>query len=111
MSAARSNNPVSLTDQEVRKLAFLARLDLTDQEVTEIQPQLAQILRFIQTLSELDTQGVEPMTTALDVDNRWRADSERPGLSCSEALTNAPSADEECFLVPAVLGNTASKRV
>ena len=103
MSAAQSNDPVSLTDQEVRKLAFLARLDLSDQEVTEIQPQLAQILRFIQTLSELDTQGVEPMTTALDVDNRWRAERVRCVQSCLPCVchTISPANDHAtCPLFP-----------
>ena len=109
MSVAPETDRIDLSDQEVRKLAYLARLDLTQQEVDEVRPQLGQILEFIKTLSELDTKGVEPMTTALDVDNRWREDLCEPSLSCEEAISNAPSRDDECFLVPAVLGSVAAK--
>jgi len=109
MSVAPKTDRIDFSDQEVRKLAYLARLDLTQQEVDEVRPQLGQILEFIKTLSELDTEGVEPMTTALDVDNRWRSDHCEPSLSSEEALSNAPSRDDECFLVPAVLGSAAAK--
>lgn len=101
---------MSLTDDEVRKLAFLARLELSDDEVAMVRPQLDRILEFVESLSALDTENVEPMTTALDVDNRWRADEMVPGLTNEQALANAPAHDEECFLVPAVLGTAATKK-
>lgn len=99
-----------LTDEEVRKLAFLARLELSDEEVAVVRPQLGQILQFVEVLSSLDTENVEPMTTALDVNNRWREDQCSPGLSPTQALENAPARDEECFLVPAVLGAAAARK-
>lgn len=95
---------MALSPDEVRKLALLARLELSDQEVDHLGPQIESILGFVAQLSELDTEGVEPMTTALDVDNRWRADELVAGLKREQALANAPSADEECFRVPPVLG-------
>jgi aspartyl-tRNA(Asn)/glutamyl-tRNA(Gln) amidotransferase subunit C len=95
---------MALSPEEVRKLARLARLELSDQEVQHLGPQLESILGFVAKLAELDTEAVEPMTTALDVDNRWRADEPVPGLSREAALANAPSADAECFRVPPVLG-------
>jgi len=94
---------------EVRKLARLARLDLTEAEVETIGPQLEKILGFVEQLSELDTDDVEPMATALDVDNRWRSDIVEPGLSVDEALAPAPSQDEGYFLVPPVLGPSSVK--
>lgn len=94
----------TLTEDQIRKLGLLARLELDSEEVHALAPQLQSILGFVAKLSELDTDDVEPMTTALDVDNRWRADDVRPGLDREQALANAPSADEECFRVPAVLG-------
>lgn len=99
-----------LTDEEVRKLAFLARLELSDDEVAVVRPQLGQILQFVEVLSSLDTENVEPMTTALDVQNRWRDDESSPSLSRTQALENAPARDDECFLVPAVLGTAAVRK-
>ena len=96
----------SLSDEEIRKLGLLARLELSDEDVASLGPQLQSILGFVAKLSELDTDGVEPMTTALDVDNRWRADLPVAGLEREQALANAPASDEECFRVPAVLGSS-----
>lgn len=93
-----------LNDDDVRKLALLARLKLTDEEVATLGPQLQSILGFVEQLAELDTEDVEPMTTALDVDNRWRDDEVVVGLSNEQALKNAPSSADGCFLVPPVLG-------
>jgi len=101
---------VSLSAAEVRKLALLARLDLSDDEVANVRPQLDSILAFVEQLTELDTTDVEPMTTALDVDNRWREDSQFDTLANDEALANAPSQSDGCFLVPPVLGVVASKK-
>jgi aspartyl-tRNA(Asn)/glutamyl-tRNA(Gln) amidotransferase subunit C len=101
---------VSLSDAEVRKLALLARLDLSDDEVASVGPQLDSILSFVEQLTELDTTDVEPMTTALDVDNRWREDLQFDTLSNDEALANAPSQSDGCFLVPPVLGVVAAKK-
>ena len=101
---------MSLSAEEVRKLALLARLDLSDDEVTNVRPQLDSILAFVEQLTELDTTDVEPMTTALDVDNRWREDRQMDGLTNQQALANAPSQSEGCFLVPPVLGVVASKK-
>lgn len=98
-----------LSDDEIRKLALLARLQLTDEEVRKLGPQLDSILSFVEQLSEVDTDDVEPMTTALDVDNRWREDRLLPSLSHEDALRNAPQCDDEYFLVPPVLGVAASK--
>ncbi len=100
---------MALSEHEIRKLAMLARLELTDDEVSTLGPQIESILGFVAQLSELDTDGVEPMATALDVDNKWRADQAAPGLTNEQALQNAPSRDDSCFLVPAVLGTAAAK--
>tara|TARA_R110002049_G_scaffold2750_8_gene22142 strand:+ start:51833 stop:52141 length:309 start_codon:yes stop_codon:yes gene_type:complete len=100
---------MSLNQDDLRKLALLARMDLSDDQIEAIGPKLESILGFVDQLSELDTEDVEPMTTALDVDNRWRNDVVVEGLSRDEALRNAPDRDDECFLVPAVLGTAATK--
>ena len=100
---------MALTDQQVRDLAMLARLELAEQELGKVREKLGRILEFVERLSELDTEDVEPMTTALDVDNRWRGDEPLSGLPREEALQNSPANDGECFLVPPVLGNTPAK--
>ncbi|QDS93019.1 Glutamyl-tRNA(Gln) amidotransferase subunit C [Roseimaritima multifibrata] len=94
---------MAFSDDDIRKVAHLARLELTDQEVQRLGPQLERILGFVEQLAELNTDEVEPMTTALDVSNRWMADEPAPSLSREAALANAPLADDECFLVPPVL--------
>lgn len=101
---------MSLSDEQVRDLALLARLELSDEERSKVRPQLDSILGFVQKLSELDTEDVDPMTTALDVDNRWREDDLVQGLTTTQALSNSPSHDDECFLVPPVLGTAAAKK-
>jgi aspartyl-tRNA(Asn)/glutamyl-tRNA(Gln) amidotransferase subunit C len=93
-----------LTDADVRSLAMLARLELSPEEVATIGPQLENILGFVEQLSELPTDEIDPMTTALDVVNRWSDDSPTGSLSRDKALQNSPLHDDEFFLVPPVLG-------
>ena len=100
---------MAFNEDDLRKLALLARMDLSDDQIAAIGPQLESILGFVDQLSELNTDDVEPMTTALDVDNRWRADVVVHGLTREDALRNAPASDDECFLVPPVLGTAATK--
>lgn len=101
---------MSLSDDQVRDLALLARLELSDGEVSEVRSKLSSILGFVHRLAELDTDDVEPMTTALDVDNRWRPDIVVDGLSTEQAIHNSPAHDDQFFLVPPVLGSAAAKK-
>jgi aspartyl-tRNA(Asn)/glutamyl-tRNA(Gln) amidotransferase subunit C len=98
----------TLSVEDIRKVAYLARLELSDAETETLAPQFLQILTFIEQLGELDTEHVEPMTTALDVTNRWADDVIEPGLSSQQALAAAPASDGEYFLVPPVLGTAAT---
>ena len=88
---------------EVQKLAALARLKLTEDEAAEIAPQLSGILGFVEQLASVDTEDVEPMTSALAVGNRLRDDRRVTGLDRDAALANAPKRGDDCFLVPPVL--------
>lgn len=89
---------------DIAKLARLAKLELTDAEQKNFGHQVADILNFVKKLSELDTDGVEPMTSALDVDNRFRDDAPARGLSPEMATSTAPASEDGFFLVPPVLG-------
>ena len=65
---------------------------------------MTDILNFVEKLSELDTEGIEPMTSALDVENRFRDDVPTGSLPPEKATNTAPEASEGFFLVPPVLG-------
>lgn len=67
--------------------------------------QLSQIVSYVDQLAEVDTETVEPMAHAMDLANIFEADVEQESLTRDEALANAPQADDECFLAPAVFGD------
>ena len=94
---------MSLTRQDVEKVALLARLRLSDEELETLTPQLASIVAYVEQLSELDTSGVEPMAHAVERTNVFRNDVVQPSLPVEQALANAPKQDGECYQVPAVL--------
>lgn len=95
---------MALSIDDVRKVSLLARLKLTDAELHTMTTQLGQIVGYIEQLNELDVSNVEPMAHAVETRNVFRDDVIQPSLPRAEALRNAPSADGECYLVPAVLG-------
>lgn len=93
-----------LTRQEVERVSLLARLALSDAELDTMTRQLGQVVTYVELLSELNTDDVEPMAHAVDVSNVFAADEVRPSLPREAALANAPHQDGEFYLVPAVLG-------
>ena len=92
---------------DVRKVAKLAHLDISDAEVEMYSPQLAGIVSYIEQLNELDTDGVEPMLGGLTAEGEatatLRDDIPRPSLGQAAALEEAPSAVAGHFQVPKVL--------
>ena len=95
---------MSLTRQDVEKVALLARLKFDEEQLDKMTDHMVQIVQYVDKLSELNTDDVEPMAHALDVNNALAEDVPRPSLSREEALKNAPKSDGEYFRVPAVLG-------
>ncbi len=93
---------MSLSLDEVRKVARLARLELSDPDLLRMQQQLSAILDYVDQLNELNTEGVEPLAHPLPVQNVFRADEEVPSLPVSAALQNAPHRIDQYFGVPAV---------
>lgn len=89
--------------EQVRKVARLARLDLSDGDLAIMARQLTDILGYVDQLRELDTTGVEPMAHPLPLQNVFRADEPRPSLTVDAALRNAPNRSGDFFAVPAVL--------
>lgn len=94
-----------LTREQVEKVSLLARLQLSEDELVAMTAQLDAIVGYIDQLAELNTDNVEPMAHAIDVSNVFRADHARPSTDRAEILANAPHADGQCYLVPAVLGD------
>ncbi|WP_020475327.1 Asp-tRNA(Asn)/Glu-tRNA(Gln) amidotransferase subunit GatC [Zavarzinella formosa] len=87
----------------VRKVAKLARLDLSEADLATMTTQLSAILSYVDQLKELDTDNVEPMAHPLPLKNVFRPDELRPSLPVDEALKNAPARSGDFFAVPAIL--------
>ncbi len=96
---------MAISREEVEKVSLLGRLLLSETELDKMTSQLDQILGYMELLAEVDTEQVEPMTHAMQVADVFRHDEVRPGLQRDQALSNAPNRDDECYLVPAVLGD------
>lgn len=92
-----------INQAQVRKVAKLARLELTDREVEEFTGQLGAILDYVNTMNRLNTVDVEPLGHCLPISNRFREDVVQPSLGPEEALANAPDRDGDFFKVPKIL--------
>jgi aspartyl-tRNA(Asn)/glutamyl-tRNA(Gln) amidotransferase subunit C len=92
---------------DVKQVAKLAHLEITDEEVAIYTPQLAEVVKYIEQLNELDTENIEPATGGLTEEGELtittREDVPRGSLSQEEALSEAPSAVAGHFQVPKVL--------
>ena len=95
---------MAISREEVEKVSLLGRLLLSEEELDKMTTQLGQILQYMDLLGEVDTDGVEPMAHAFDFSDVFRDDQARPSLDRDQALANAPNRDDECYRVPAVLG-------
>ena len=88
---------------DIRRVANLARLTISDEDVERLQEQLGKILQYVERLEEVETSHVEPMVHAIELTNVFRADEPTTSLPREQALANAPRSDGICFLVPAIL--------
>lgn len=92
-----------LDREQVRKVAHLARLELTPEEEQKFTTQLSDILDYFEQLSELDTSEVQPTTRAIDVSNVTRADALQPYPNREAILDCAPDRDGDFFKVPKII--------
>ncbi|MCA9050509.1 MAG: Asp-tRNA(Asn)/Glu-tRNA(Gln) amidotransferase subunit GatC [Planctomycetaceae bacterium] len=88
---------------EVRKVAALARLSLSDEELATFGGQLTQILDYVRLLDEVDLTDAEPMPHAIELQNVFRDDVRQASLDREDALANAPKTDGRFFQVPQIL--------
>ena len=96
-----------IDETQVRRVALLSRLELSDQEVSQFSTQLSAIFEYIEKLNELDTENVEPLAHCLPIHNVLREDVPQPSLSNDAALANAPEREDEYFKVPKILDDNS----
>ena len=94
---------MSVDTQQVRHIAKLARIAMSDAEVEAMVPELNNILGWVEQLAEVDTDGVEPLTAVIDQELRLRDDAVTDGDCRDAVLANAPAAEHGFFAVPKVI--------
>ena len=94
---------MSVSTQQVRHIAKLARIAMSDDEVERLVPELNNILGWVEQLAEVNTDGVEPLTAVIDQKLRLRDDIVTEGNIRDEILANAPEAQHGFFAVPKVI--------
>lgn len=94
---------MEISKTDVEKVARLAKLRLSPEELETMAAHLNPILGYVEKLKELDTDGVEPMAHAVPMANAFREDVVTPSIGIARALQNAPVAGDDCFTVPKVI--------
>jgi aspartyl-tRNA(Asn)/glutamyl-tRNA(Gln) amidotransferase subunit C len=94
---------MSVDQATVRRIAHLARIAVTDDEVPHLQGELNAILDFVAQLDEVDVSGVEPMTSVTPMAMKKRVDEVADGFYADRVTANAPASDDHFFIVPKVV--------
>ena len=94
---------MSVDAATVRRIAHLARIAVTESEVPHLQGELNAMLAFVEQLSEVNVDGVEPMTSVMPMDMKKRADVVDDGGIADQVVANAPATEGHFFLVPKVV--------
>ena len=94
---------MSVSPEQVRHIAKLARIAMSDEELGRLVPELNAIIGWVEQLAEVDTDGVEPLTAVIDQKLRLRADVVDDGDCRDAVLLNAPDAQHGFFAVPKVI--------
>ena len=106
MAAPRNDAPAMATDHiDVRYVAQLARLELSEEEITTFQHQLEDILGYVDSLAKFDVEGIEPTAHPTPVFDRVREDVSRPGLTLDSFLRNMPDSAADQVRVPKVVAD------
>lgn len=94
---------MSVDAATVRRIAHLARIAVKEDEVAHLQGELNAMLAFVEQLSEVNVEGVEPMTSVTPMAMKMRADAVTDGDKSADVLANAPQSDDGFYLVPKVI--------
>lgn len=96
---------MAVTKKDVEKIAELARLKFSDEELENFTPQMNEILSYMDKLNELHTENVKPLSHPVEQTNVFREDELKSSISNEEALKNAPDKTDSHFKVPKVIGD------
>jgi aspartyl-tRNA(Asn)/glutamyl-tRNA(Gln) amidotransferase subunit C len=94
---------LSVDAQTVRRIAHLARIALAEEEIEPLQRELNAILAFVEQLSQVSVEGVEPMTSVIPMQMKKREDKVTEGDIAEDIVRNAPATEDHFFLVPKVV--------
>jgi aspartyl-tRNA(Asn)/glutamyl-tRNA(Gln) amidotransferase subunit C len=94
---------MKITEAEVRHVAKLARLDIKDEDMERFAEQIGTVLEYVDTLKEVETEGVAATSHAITLTNAFREDEVKDHLDPETALSNAPEQSDGAFVVPKVL--------
>ncbi|KFB10211.1 Asp-tRNA(Asn)/Glu-tRNA(Gln) amidotransferase subunit GatC [Nitratireductor basaltis] len=94
---------MSVDIDTVKRVAHLARIEVQDADAERMMGELNQILGFVEQLSEVNVDGVEPMTSAIPTTMRLRSDEVTDGNKADDVVANAPASEDNFFVVPKVV--------
>jgi len=94
---------MKLSREEVLHIAHLARVALTEEEITRMSEQLSNLLEHFEVLQKVDTEGVPPTAQSVTLQSVMREDEIKPSMPPDDVLANAPRREGDCFRVRAVL--------
>jgi aspartyl-tRNA(Asn)/glutamyl-tRNA(Gln) amidotransferase subunit C len=103
LPASCKDSPMSVDAATVRRIAQLARIAVADDEIEHLRGELNAILTFVEQLSEVGVEGVEPMTSVTPMRMKQREDVVTDGEIPEQIVKNAPATDDNFFLVPKVV--------
>ena len=93
-----------ISDETIEYVGILAKLELSEEEKEQAKKDMANMLDYIDTLNELDTEGIEPMSHVFPVNNVFREDVVENGDGSIDTLANAPLKKDNSFKVPKTIG-------
>jgi aspartyl-tRNA(Asn)/glutamyl-tRNA(Gln) amidotransferase subunit C len=98
-----SGEPMQVDEKTVRRIARLARIKVTDAEAKNLEGELSGILDWVKQLDEVDTKGVEPLTSVVAMQMKKRKDDVTDGGAAADVTKNAPMSEDDFYVVPKVV--------
>ena len=103
LNISKETDIVKLTREDIDSVAYLSRLELSEEEKDKLTGHINRLLDNFQKLQELNTDDIEPTSHVIPVFNVFRKDEVRPSLAAEDVVANGPQVAENCFVVPRVV--------